>query len=79
MFHVHLKRMHTLGFFGCNVLKISIKSNCSIMAFMISVALTFCLECLSIHMSGMLKSPMIGVPIVVQWKQIQLVTMSLHV
>ena len=45
-------------FFGCNVLKISIKSNFSIVSFRISVALlVFCLEDLSIDVSGVLKSP----------------------
>ena len=48
------------GFFGCNVLKISIKSNCSIVSFRISVALLIlCLEDLSIDVSGVLKSPTI--------------------
>ena len=50
--------MCILGFFGCNVPKISIKSYCSIVSFRISVALLiFCLEVLSIHVSGVLKSP----------------------
>ena len=45
-------------FFGCSVLKISIKSNFSIVSFRISVALlVFCLEDLSIDVSGVLKSP----------------------
>ena len=48
------------GFFGCNVLKISIRSNCSIVTFRISVALLiFCIEDLSIDVSGVLKSPTI--------------------
>ena len=47
------------GFFGCNVLKISIKSNSSIVSFKISVALIFCLEDLSIDVSRVLKSPTI--------------------
>ena len=39
--------------FACDVLKISIKSNCSIVSFRISVALLIvCLEDLSIHVSG---------------------------
>ena len=47
-------------FFGCSVLKISIKSNFSIVSFRISVALlVFCLEDLSIDVSGVLKSPTI--------------------
>ena len=46
------------AFFGCSVLKISIKSNFSIVSFRISVALlVFCLEDLSIDVSGVLKSP----------------------
>ena len=45
---------------GCNVLKISIKSNCSIASFRIAVALLiFCLEDLFIDVSGVLKSPTI--------------------
>ena len=45
-------------FFGCNVLKISIKVNFSVVSFRISVALLiFCLEDLSIDMSRVLKSP----------------------
>ena len=53
MSHVHLKGMYILFFcFACDVLKISIKSNCSIVSFRISVALLiFCLD-LSIHVSG---------------------------
>lgn len=46
-----------LGVFGYNVLKISIKSNCSILSFRISVALfIFSLEDLSIDISKVLKS-----------------------
>ena len=45
-------------FFGCSVLKISMKSTFSIVSFRISVALlVFCLEDLSIDVSGVLKSP----------------------
>ena len=45
-------------FLGCNVTKMSIKSNFSIVSFKISVVLLiFCLEDLSIAMSGVLKSP----------------------
>ena len=45
-------------FFGCNVLKISIKSHFSFVPFRISIALLiFCLEHLSIVVSGVLKSP----------------------
>ena len=45
-------------FFGCSVLKTSIKSNFSIVSFRISVALlVFCLEDLSIDVSRVLKSP----------------------
>ena len=57
---MHLRRMYILFlvFFGCNVLKISIKSNFSIVSFGISIALLiFCLEDLSIDVSGVLKSP----------------------
>ena len=45
-------------FFGCNVLKMSIESNFSIVSFRISVALLiFFLEDLSIDVSGVLKFP----------------------
>ena len=45
-------------FFGCSVLKISIKSNFSIVSFRISVALlVFCLEDLSTDVRGVLRSP----------------------
>ena len=48
------------AFLGCNVLKISIKSNCSIVLFRISVALLiFCLKDLFIDVSGVLKFPTI--------------------
>ena len=58
MFHVHLRRMYILIFFGYNVLKMSIKSNFSVVSFRISVALLiFCLDDLSIDVSGVLKSP----------------------
>ena len=57
---MHLKGICILGcFFLCNVLKISIMSNCSIIltSFRISVALLiFCLEDLSIDVGGVLKS-----------------------
>jgi len=60
MFHVHLRRMYILIFL--DVLKISIKSNFSIVSFMISVALLiFCPEDLSIDVSGVLKSHAINV------------------
>ena len=50
-------------FFGCNVLNISIKSNCLTISFRISVALViFCPEDLSIDVSGVLKSPTIVFP-----------------
>ena len=43
---------------GCDVLKMSMKSNVSIVSFRISVALlVFCLEDLSMDVSGVLKSP----------------------
>ena len=55
---MHLKTMYILIFFGCNVLKMSIKSNFSIVSFRVSVTLLiFCLEDLSTDVSGMLKSP----------------------
>ena len=48
------------GFSNYNVLKISIKSNFSIMSFRISLALLiFCLEDLSMDVSGVLISPMV--------------------
>ena len=44
--------------FGCSVLKMSIKSNFSIVSFRISVALlVFCLDYLSIAVRGVLRSP----------------------
>ena len=47
-------------FFGCNVLKMSVKSNFSIVSYRSSVALLiFCQEDMSIDVSGVLKSPMI--------------------
>ena len=59
---MHLKRMCILCFFGCNVLKISIKFNFSIVLFRIFVALLiFCLKGLSIDVSGVLKSPTVNV------------------
>ena len=49
-----------MGVGGCNVLKIPIKSSCSIVSFRVSIALLiFCLEDLSIDVSGVLKSPTI--------------------
>ena len=55
---MYLRRMYILIFFGCNVLKMSMKPNFSIVSFRISIALlTFCLEDLSIVVSGVLKSP----------------------
>ena len=60
MFYVYLKRMCILIFFGCNVLKISVKSNLSIVSFRISVILLiFFLEDLSIDVNGVLNSPTI--------------------
>ena len=45
-------------FFGCNVLKMSIKSKFSTVSFRISVALLiFYVEDLSVDVSGVLKSP----------------------
>ena len=56
MFHGHLKRTY-FAILEYNVLKISIKSNCSIVLFRISVAfLIFWVEHLSIDVSGKLKS-----------------------
>ena len=46
---MYLKRIYVLIFFGCNVLKIPMKTNFSIVLFRISVALMiFCQEDLSI-------------------------------
>ena len=46
------------AFFGCRVLKISMKSTFSLVSFRISVAsLVFCLEDLSIDVRGVLRSP----------------------
>ena len=60
MFYVHLRRMCILVFWGCNVLKISIKSNSSIVSFRISLALLiFSLEGLFIDVSGVIMSPTI--------------------
>ena len=57
MLHVDLKRIYILISFGCNVPKISIKSNFSIVSFKISFPLLiFCLD-LSINVSGVLKTP----------------------
>ena len=56
---MHFKRM-CIEFCGCNVLKISIKSNCSIVPFRIFFALLiFYLEDLSTDVSRVLKSPAI--------------------
>ena len=58
--HVHLKRTCTLGFIGCNILKVSIKTNSSILSFRISVVLLFfSLEDLPSDVNGILKSPTI--------------------
>ena len=47
-------------FFGSNILKMSIKSNLSIVSFKISVALLILyLEDLSVYMNELLKSPII--------------------
>ena len=47
-------------FFGCNVLKMSIKSNFSILSFRSSVPLLiFCLEDLPLDVNGVLNSPTI--------------------
>ena len=51
------------GVFGCNILKISIKSNCSTVSFRISVALlSSCQEHMSIDVRRVLKSPTIVFP-----------------
>ena len=56
MFCEFLKRMYIVGFLDV----VSIKSKWSIVPFRISVALLiFCLEGLSIDVSGVLKSPII--------------------
>ena len=50
--------MYILIFFGCSVLKMSIKSNFYIVSFRISVALLiFCLEDRSVDVSGVLNPP----------------------
>jgi len=49
-----------VSFFGCNTLKISIKTNCSILSFRISVAfLIFCQEYQRIYVSRLITSPTI--------------------
>ena len=40
--------------FGCNILKISIKSNCSTVSWRISCLVDFCLEDLSVDVGGVL-------------------------
>lgn len=56
--------IYVLFSFGCNVLQISIKSNCSIVSFSISVALLiFCLQDLSIHMSWVKVSYYYWIPV----------------
>ena len=50
---MHLEKKVYSGFSGCDILKISIKSNCSFLSFRTSVALlTCCLEDLSIDVWG---------------------------
>ena len=57
---MHLKKNVYSIFFGCNILKISIKSKCSIVSFSVSVALLIlCLEDLFIDVSWVLMSPTI--------------------
>ena len=52
--------MCILVFWGCSILKMSIKSTCSIVSFRTSVPLLIlCLEDLSMDASGVLKSPAI--------------------
>ena len=65
-------------YFGCNVLKISIKCNISIASFRISVALLiFCLEDLSIDVSLVLKSPIIVFPSFSLFKSLSICCMYL--
>ena len=53
---------------GCNILKISITSNCSVLFFRISVVLLiFCLEDLPIDVSTVLKSSTVTVLLPVSW------------
>ena len=62
---MYLKRIYIYSdfFFGCNIPKTLIKSNCSVVSFRISVALLiFCLEDLFIDVSGVLKYPIILFP-----------------
>ena len=53
---MNLEKMYILAFFGCSILKISIKSKCFIVSFRTSVALLI-LEDLSFDVSRVLKSP----------------------
>lgn len=59
---MNLEKMYILAFFGCSILKISIKSKCFIVSFRTSVALLIVyLEDLFIYVNGMLRSPTINV------------------
>ena len=79
MLREYLQRMCALLLEGYNVLKMSIKSNCSAISFRISVALLiFCLEDLSIGVSGPLRSP--GITITLSFwapKSLQMVTAAM--
>ena len=78
---MHLKRIHILCFGRgeCNILKISVKANCSVMSFRISVALLiFFLKDLSIVLSGVLKSlPVIVFPSISSFMYISICCMYL--
>ena len=66
--------------FGCNVLQISIKSNCSIVSFSISVALSiFCLQDLSIHMSWVKVSYYYWIPVSFSFMFVSICFMQLSV
>ena len=55
-----LEKSVSSDFFGCTILKMSIKSDFSIVSLRISVALLiFCLESLSTYVHGVLNSPTI--------------------
>ena len=55
---MHLKRLTGSATFGCNILWIPIRSNCSVVSFKITVALLiFCLDDLSLGVSEVLKVP----------------------
>ena len=68
-------------FLGCNVLKMSMKSNFSSVSFSISIGLLiFCLEDLSIDVRGVLKSPtMIVLPSISPFMSVSICCMYLGV